>query len=421
MRFLPRVGFALLFSVALASVLGSCTHRGTPAPIPSLTVAPTQRTVFVNAKTGNDTTGNGSQTTPYKTITKALKAVASPGPIPVLDIEVAAGDYNTANGEVFPLVVPSVMGLVVNGSLYGRGTSKGTFIDGSGEDVAYEKTISAAAGSYYTTIAIASTVQMSITNLYVGSSHPKVPGSATYDSIDLLGQLTGTTASFDAPPAQGSPRLNGVLAAGGTLTCASCSIGGKSYAIAAFAVSSTTCGGSSASTNCPTVTLTGPSMTGQGLIGGAIGIRTDGNAIVTVSNQTFSNGLTAFSDDYPALVTGAQPVAADFGQGQGSSTGNNVLIGAATEISLTLPDDAVDAFGDTWNPTAQGTNKHGQFTADQIFAPGDSGRNVTIAASANGSHVHAGPFKQPTASPSTSPSGSPSGSPSASPTASPSP
>src|SRR5580658_336915 len=142
MRLLPRVGFALLVSIALASVLGSCTHRGTPAPLPSLTAVPTQRTVFVNAAKGSDT-GNGSQATPYKTITRALKAVASPGPIPVLDIEIANGDYNTTNGEVFPLVLPSVTGLVINGSLYGRGASKGAYIDGAGEDVAYEKAVSA--------------------------------------------------------------------------------------------------------------------------------------------------------------------------------------------------------------------------------------------------------------------------------------
>jgi hypothetical protein len=414
MRLLPRVGFALLGSVALASVLGSCTHRGTPAPIPSMTAVPTQRTVFVNAKSGSDTS-NGSQTTPYKTITRALKAVASPGPIPVLDIEVASGDYNSANGEVFPLIVPSVTGLVINGSLYGRGVTKGSYIDGAGEDAAYEKTIGAAAGSFYTTIAIQSGAQVSVTGLYFGTSHPALPGLAVYDSVDLLGQLTGTTASFNSPPTLGFTRLNGVLVAGGTFNCASCAVGGRGYAIAAFAIPSTTCGGSSSSSGCPTLTLTGPAMTGQGAIGGPIGIRSDGSAIVTVSNQTFSSGLTAFSDDYPPLVSGIVPVQADFGQGEGSppSTGNNVFLGARTsEIALSLSGDGVVAFGDTWNPNIQGTNASGQFRADTIFSPGDSGRNVTIASSATGAKVHVGPFKQPTASPSTSPSGSPSPSPS---------
>ncbi|HTA37789.1 MAG TPA: DUF1565 domain-containing protein, partial [Candidatus Acidoferrales bacterium] len=294
MRFVPRVAFALLVSAALGVVLGSCTHRGTPAPLPSMTTQPTERTVYVNARTGSDS-ANGSQATPYKTITKALKAVASPGPIPVLDIELANGDYNTANGEVFPLVLPSVTGLVINGSTYGHLAVRGAFIDGAGEDTAYEKAVSAPAGSYYTTIAIPPGVQVSMTSLYVGAKNPKLPGTATYDAIDLLGQLTGTTASFNAPPTLGAPRLNGVLVAGGTFSCASCSVAGKNYAIAAFSIPGTQCGGSSSSGSgggqCPTVTLTGGN-TGPGSIGGPIGIRSDGTAAVTASNQTFSAELT---------------------------------------------------------------------------------------------------------------------------------
>jgi hypothetical protein len=416
MRLLPRVGFALLVSVALASVLGSCTHRGTPAPIPSMTAVPTQRTVFVNAKTGSDTS-NGSQTTPYKTITRALRAVASPGPIPVLDIEIASGDYNTANGEKFPLVIPPVMGLVINGSLYGRGVTKGAFVDGAGEDTGYEKLVGAPAGSFFTTIAIQPTAQISVTNLYVGVLRPALPsGLAIYDAFDDVGSLTGTTSSFNSPPTLGTPRLNGVLVAGGTLNCASCTIGGKGYAIAAFSIATSDC---STGTQCPTVTLTGPPASGNGSIGAPIGIRTDGSAFVTASNQTFSSGLVAYSDDYaPLVTTGLTPGLVDFGQGQGSpqSTGNNVFLGARTsEISLTLSGGTIAAFGDTWNPNVQGSNPSGQYRVDTIFSQGASGRNVTIAASATGAKVHVGPFKQPTPSPSTSPTGSPSGSPSPSP------
>ncbi len=417
MRLLPRVGFALLASIALASVLGSCTHRGTPAPLPSLTAVPTQRTVFVNAKTGVDTS-NGSQATPYKTITRALKAVASPGPIPVLDIEIANGDYNTANGEIFPLVIPAVTGLVINGSLYGRGAAKGAFVDGAGEDTANEKLLGAPAGSLYTTISIQPTASISVTSLYVGASKPALPSvSAIYDAFDDLGSLSGTTSSFNSPPKLGIQRLNGVLVAGGTLNCVSCAIGGgvRGYGIAAFSIAATDCG---SGTQCPTVTLTGPANSGQGVIAAPIGIRTDGSAVLTVSNQTFSAELTAFTDDFPAQVTGLTTVPADFGQGEGSppSTGNNVFLGArVSAIALTLPNDAVDAFGDTWNPRVQGTDASGQFRSDMDFAPGDSGKNVTIAASATGARVHAGPFKHATPSPSTSPSGSPSGSPSPSP------
>jgi hypothetical protein len=336
----------------------------------------------------------------------------------VLDIELANGDYNAANGEVFPLVVPSVAGLVINGSTYGRLASKGAYIDGGGEDTAYEKAVSKPTRSYYTTIAIPSGAQVTMSSLYVGWAHPKLPGSATYDSIDLLGQLTGTTASFDAPPTLGAVRLNGLLVAGGTFACASCAVAGKGYAIAAFAIPATVCGGSSGDVSCPTLTLTGPGTSGPGSIAGPIGIRTDGSANVTVSNQTFSAELTAFTDDYPPLVTGIVPVSADFGQGFGSpqSTGSNVLVGARTSaITLTLPGDEVYAYGNTWTPMIQGSDASGQFRSDIIFEPGASGGNVTIASSAGGAKVRVGPFKHASPTPSASPSGSPSGSPSPSP------
>jgi hypothetical protein len=400
-----------------------------------MTTVPTERTVYVNAKTGNDTTNNGqSSSTPYKTITKALKAVASPGPIPVLDIEVANGVYNAANGEVFPLVVPSVTGLVINGSTYGvRGTSKGAFIDGAGEDTVYEKAVGGVAKSSYTSIVIPIGAQVSMTNMYVGASHPALPGAAVYDAVDVLGQLTGTTSAFNPSIVRVPGRLNGVLVAGGTLSCASCSIAGRFYAIATFAIPATVCGGSSGSGgssggsgsgngSCPILTLTGPQISGQGSIIGLEGIKTDGTATIVVSNQTFSGESIAFSDDYKPFLTGIVPVPADFGQGGGTpqSTGGNIFLGARTSvISLGLPGDEVDAYGDTWNQNSQGSGSNGQFRSEFIFAPGAAGTNVTIASAANGAKVRVGPFKHPTPTPSASPSGSPSGSPSASPTASP--
>jgi hypothetical protein len=418
MRFLPRVCFALLASIALGSVLGSCTHRGTPAPIPSQTIAPTSRTVYVNAKTGSDK-NNGAQTTPYKTITRALAAVASPGPIPVQDIEVAAGDYNVANGEKFPLQIPTTTTLTINGSLYGRGRAKGTFVDGAGEDTVFEKIVNAPARTYYTTVEIGTTATgISMTGVYIGASAPKLPLATTqFHAVDLMGQLTATTSSFDSPPTAGVARLNGVLIPGGTLSCTSCSIGGTGYAIAIFSVPTSDCG--SAGTQCPTLTMTGPSISGQGSIGGSTGIRTDGTAIITLSNQSFSSSTVGLTDNYPPILSGFTPEHIDLGQGLGNSTGGNILLGASTtEISLILANDGVSAYGDTWNPNTQGTDPHGQYKTDTTFDAGKSGRNVTIADGLAGTQVHVGPFKQPTPTPSTSPSTSPSGSttPSPSPT-----
>jgi parallel beta-helix repeat protein len=54
--------------------------------------------IYVNVNTGNDVTGNGSVSNPYKTITKALSVTLGNE-----DIYIASGTYDTAAGEVFPL------------------------------------------------------------------------------------------------------------------------------------------------------------------------------------------------------------------------------------------------------------------------------------------------------------------------------
>src|SRR5437868_9879647 len=66
---------------------------------------------YVNASTGNDTTGNGTVGTPWKTIKKGM-AVATSGDI----IYVAAGTYDTTNGETFPITVKSGVQLIGAGA-----------------------------------------------------------------------------------------------------------------------------------------------------------------------------------------------------------------------------------------------------------------------------------------------------------------
>ncbi|MEP0767313.1 MAG: DUF1565 domain-containing protein [Fimbriimonadia bacterium] len=56
------------------------------------------------AGTGNDVTGDGTQTNPYRTITKAL---TDPEVSTLLKIRVGSGVYNAAAGETFPLVIPA--------------------------------------------------------------------------------------------------------------------------------------------------------------------------------------------------------------------------------------------------------------------------------------------------------------------------
>jgi len=54
--------------------------------------------IYVNVNTGYDTTGTGSPSNPYKTITHALSVTLGNE-----DIYIASGTYDTAAGEVFPL------------------------------------------------------------------------------------------------------------------------------------------------------------------------------------------------------------------------------------------------------------------------------------------------------------------------------
>jgi hypothetical protein len=81
-----------------------------------------QSVVYVNAATGNNTTGNGSAASPFKTITKALSVSSAAGD----SIKVAPGTYNTAIGEIFPIEMPT------DRKLIGTAGANTTIIDASG-------------------------------------------------------------------------------------------------------------------------------------------------------------------------------------------------------------------------------------------------------------------------------------------------
>ncbi|NJO70608.1 MAG: DUF1565 domain-containing protein, partial [Oscillatoriales cyanobacterium RM1_1_9] len=80
-------------------------------------------TLYVHPALGTDQ-GNGSQSAPFKTITKALTK-ASAG----TTIQLEMGTYDAASGETFPLKVPSGVSLVGNETSQGRGI----LIEGNGQ------------------------------------------------------------------------------------------------------------------------------------------------------------------------------------------------------------------------------------------------------------------------------------------------
>lgn len=65
-------------------------------------------TIYINPVAGNDTNA-GSRLSPFKTITRALKATTTS-----TIIQLAPGTYSTASGEVFPLIIPTQMLVVGN-------------------------------------------------------------------------------------------------------------------------------------------------------------------------------------------------------------------------------------------------------------------------------------------------------------------
>ncbi|BAY81354.1 hypothetical protein NIES267_08300 [Calothrix parasitica NIES-267] len=80
--------------------------------------------LFVNPSIGNDQQANGSESTPFKTITQALK-VAKDNTV----IRLGAGAYTVDNGERFPLIVKK--NVAIQGDIAARG--KGVIIQGGGE------------------------------------------------------------------------------------------------------------------------------------------------------------------------------------------------------------------------------------------------------------------------------------------------
>ncbi|MEA5515077.1 S-layer homology domain-containing protein [Nodularia sp. UHCC 0506] len=80
-------------------------------------------TLYVNPIQGNDS-NVGSRSSPFKSLTRALKTNQKP-----VIIQLISGTYRAANGEVFPIIIPA--GVTVVGNEANKGA--GIVISGSGE------------------------------------------------------------------------------------------------------------------------------------------------------------------------------------------------------------------------------------------------------------------------------------------------
>ncbi|MCT7987007.1 DUF1565 domain-containing protein [Laspinema olomoucense] len=75
-----------------------------------------QNQLFVNPTQGNDSTGNGSESAPFKTITQALRQAK-----PNTTIRLSPGTYSAETGESFPLMLKPQVALEGDTSSRGRG------------------------------------------------------------------------------------------------------------------------------------------------------------------------------------------------------------------------------------------------------------------------------------------------------------
>jgi hypothetical protein len=317
------------------------------------------------------------------------------------------GDYDAANGEKFPIVVPT--DVTITGPNFGS-PKNGAFINGLGEDTLFEQLVHAPAHTAYATLEVAPPAKVTLQDLYVGASKITLPGSkAFYASLDVLATVSGSTAAFGAGIVSALRNVNGAVVPGGSFTCSSCIIRGNDFGVGAFAVPVAT---ASPYSTGPTIVLNNSAGHDSDVSAKVVDLLTDGNVTVTAYGEHFERANYAFADALTPVVPVTVRGAVDFGGGAADSPGGNVFIGArTTEIFVVRRNETVSALDDTWNPSQQHANRGGQYVRQITFAAGAAGKNVTVRHDAVGSTVLVGPAPVPTPTPTTTPSGSPTSTP----------
>ncbi|HET6275459.1 MAG TPA: DUF1565 domain-containing protein [Candidatus Cybelea sp.] len=404
-----RLFFAVVGVLAVAALMSgtACTRWGQPGPV-TPTIAPLPP-IFVDPVKGSDSSGNGSQSKPYKTLTKAMSVfLAAKQVTSAFVINLEPGSYTAANGEIFPIVVPK--NVTIKGFAYGHGPQAGTFINGAGEDTIFEKLVHASPHTAYTTLEVLPPAMVGFSNIYVGAAKFSPPGSNSfYASLDAIGSTNASDSTFGVAILPRVNNLDGVLVAGGAFSCTSCLIRGNDFGIGALTVP------------LPTASpyATGPSIVlahgdaDSTIVARVFDIITDGSVSLNVSGEKFAKAQYAFSDSFSPVVPVPVRGAVDFGGGVTVSPGENAFIGALrTEINIVRRNESVYALDDVWNPREQGANRNGSYSHRIIFdSMSAPGKNVTIAHDATGSTVTVGPAPVPTPSSSASPSAPPTSTP----------
>lgn len=188
------LSFTLGLGVITITVLGVGSGR-VSAQIPQTSQGESTRSevkmLFVNPRLGNNTSGNGTQSAPFQSITHALQ-VATPNTMIIL----FPGNYTAETGEIFPLNLKP--GVVIQGDSPSKG--QGITIRGGGTF------LSRSFGAQNVTIVGADKAELSgvtVTNpqprgygLWVESSNPVITNNTftrnTQDGISISGNSSPT-------------------------------------------------------------------------------------------------------------------------------------------------------------------------------------------------------------------------------------
>jgi parallel beta-helix repeat protein len=179
-----------LLATNYGRVAAQMPSLGNQAP-PSQSTRSEARMLFVNPNGGSNTSGNGTQTAPFQTITHALQ-VATPNTM----IMLLPGTYSEETGEVFPLRLKP--GVVIEGDTLSKG--QGIVIQGGG------RFLSRSFGGQNVTIVGADRAELSgvtVSNpnprgygVWVESTNPVLTNNTftgnTQDGVSVAGNSTPT-------------------------------------------------------------------------------------------------------------------------------------------------------------------------------------------------------------------------------------
>ncbi|MEW6365417.1 MAG: DUF1565 domain-containing protein [Acidobacteriota bacterium] len=288
-------------------------------------------TIYVDAENGDDTTGTGTMANPYRSITKGLSAAASG-----YTVSAAEGLYDVANGEQFPLVLPSGVRLL------GAGPAK-TAVVGVGTAPPFPCTVQMNPDSVLDSVGLHGAGIIAMAGIAPGTTmgHLEVRNSR------IIGYLFGL---FLAPLGPGTPSVDvsncvfdGALF-GAQLASANATVENSKFN------SSTSAGLLVADTNLD--------VSGSAFQGNAIGMQTIGPL---TAGPFRGNSITGNLTTGVICGSGARP---DFGASAGNP-GNNIIqnLGAGAAYNFWNSDAAtvVDAIGNTWDHNPPWTDYTGTY------------------------------------------------------------